>query len=85
MDRNLLHISYEGGILEDPWREPDQEMFLLTRAPEKAPDRPQELVLGFEEGTPVTLDGERLSPARLLARLNQVAGSHGVGRVEGYW
>ncbi|HKE11599.1 MAG TPA: argininosuccinate synthase [Myxococcota bacterium] len=82
MDRNLLHISYEGGLLEDPWREPDQDMFLLTRSPEKAPDRPQELVVGFESGTPVSLDGERLSPGRLLARLNQVAGGHGVGRVD---
>jgi len=82
IDRNLLHISYEGGILEDPWRAPDEEMFLLTRAPEKAPDRPQELVVGFERGTPVSLDGEQLSPARLLERLNQVAGVHGIGRVD---
>jgi len=82
MDRNLMHISYEGGILEDPWREPDEEMFVLTRAPEKAPDQAQEILLGFERGTPVSLDGERLAPARLLDRLNRVAGTHGIGRVD---
>ncbi len=82
MDRNLLHISYEGGILEDPWRAPDEEMFVLTRSLQKAPDEPQELLVGFERGTPVSLDGEELSPARLLARLNQIAGVHGIGRVD---
>ncbi len=82
MDRNLLHVSYEGGILEDPWREPDEDMFLLTKSVEDAPDAPQEILLGFERGTPISLDGERLSPARLLHRLNQVAGLHGVGRVD---
>jgi argininosuccinate synthase len=82
MDRNLMHVSYEGGILEDPWREPDEAMFLLTRAPERAPDAPRELVIGFERGTPVSVDGESLSPARLLERLNRIAGEHGVGRVD---
>jgi argininosuccinate synthase len=82
MDRNLLHISYEGGILEDPWREPDEDMFLWTRAPEKAPDQPQTLLVGFERGTPVSIDGEKLSPARLLDRLNKIAGAHGIGRVD---
>ena len=81
-DRNLMHISYEGGILEDPWRAPDEDMFILTRSPERAPDEPVELVIGFEQGTPVTLDGESLTPARLLAKLNRVAGAHGVGRVD---
>ena len=81
-DRNLMHISYEGGILEDPWRAPDEDMFILTRSPEKALDEPVELVIGFESGTPVTFDGESLSPARLLAKLNRVAGAHGVGRVD---
>jgi len=81
-DRNLMHISYEGGILEDPWREPDEDMFILTRSPERAPDEPVDLVIGFEQGTPVTLDGESLTPARLLAKLNRVAGAHGVGRVD---
>ena len=82
MDRNLLHVSYEGGILEDPWREPDEEMFLLTKSVEDAPDVPQEILLGFERGTPLSLDGETLSPARLLHRLNQIAGLHGIGRVD---
>jgi len=82
MDRNLLHISYEGGILEDPWREPDEDMFLLTRSPQKAPDEPQTLVVGFEKGTPVSIDGEHLSAARLLDRLNKIAGAHGIGRVD---
>jgi argininosuccinate synthase len=82
MDRNLMHISYEGGILEDPWRAPDEEMFILTRSPERAPDVPSEVVIGFEQGTPVSVDGETLTPARLLARLNRLAGEHGVGRVD---
>jgi argininosuccinate synthase len=82
IDRNLMHVSYEGGILEDPWREPEAAMFLLTRAPERAPDEAAELVVGFERGTPVALDGERLAPAELLSRLNAVAGLHGVGRVD---
>jgi argininosuccinate synthase len=82
MDRNLMHVSYEGGILEDPWREPEDAMFLLTRAPESAPDAAAELVVGFEQGTPVSLDGERLGPAALLDHLNRIAGLHGVGRVD---
>jgi argininosuccinate synthase len=82
MDRNLMHISYEGGILEDPWRAPDEEMFILTRSPERAPDESVEVVVGFEQGTPVSLDGETLTPARLLAKLNRIAGAHGVGRVD---
>ncbi len=82
MDRNLMHVSYEGGILEDPWREPEDAMFLLTRAPEKAPDAPAEVVVGFERGTPVSVDGEPLGPAALLDRLNRIAGLHGVGRVD---
>jgi argininosuccinate synthase len=78
-DRNLLHISFEGGILEDPWRAPEESMFV---APEEAPDAAAEVAVAFEQGTPVAVDGERLSPARLLARLNRVAGAHGVGRVD---
>jgi argininosuccinate synthase len=81
-DRNLLHISYEGGILEDPWRAPDESMFLLTVSPEEAPDTAAEPVIGFERGTPVSIDGEKLSPAALLKRLNQLAGAHGVGRLD---
>lgn len=82
MDRNLFHCSYEGGILEDPWREPDPEMFLLTSAPEKAPDQPQYVEIRFEEGNPVAVDGELLSPAILLETLNKMAGIHGVGRID---
>lgn len=82
MDRNLFHISYEGGILEDPWREPDREMFLLTRDPADAPDTPCYVEIDFEAGTPVAVDGERLEPAALLTRLNELGGVHGVGRVD---
>ena len=81
-DRNLFHISFEGGVLEDPWREPPQEMFTLTVAPEKAPDHPTYVEIGFTEGLPVAVNGRRLSPARLLATLNEVAGKNGVGRVD---
>ena len=81
-DRNLFHISFEGGVLEDPWREPPQEMFTLTVAPEKAPDHPTYVEIGFTEGLPVAVNGRRLSPARLLATLNEAAGKHGVGRVD---
>ena len=81
-DRNLLHISYEGGILEDPWREPYEDMFLLTVSPEKAPDTPEYVEIDFEAGDPVAANGERLSPAQLLARLNTLGGKHGVGRVD---
>jgi argininosuccinate synthase len=81
-DRNLLHISFEGGILEDPWRAPDESMFVMTTAPEEAPDVAAEVVVGFERGIPVTVDGASLAPAALLKRLNQLAGAHGVGRVD---
>jgi len=82
MDRNLLHISFEGGILEDPYREPDESMFVLTKSPEKAPDRPVYVEIGFEKGVPVSLDGEKLSPASLMRKLNKIAGENGVGRVD---
>jgi argininosuccinate synthase len=82
VDRNLFHTSYEGGVLEDPWNEPDPAMFQRTRAPEKAPDAPRTLEIDFEEGNAVALDGKRLSPAALLAQLNQIAGEHGVGRAD---
>ncbi len=81
-DRNLFHISFEGGILEDPWRAPEESMFVLTRAPERAPDAPREITLGFERGIPVSLDGERLGPVELLTQLNCIAGEHGVGRAD---
>src|SRR5205823_12588891 len=82
IDRNLLHVSYEGGILEDPWREPDAAMFQMTKDPRRAPEEPRYLEIEFERGVPVALDGERLTPAALLTRANQVAGEHGVGRVD---
>jgi argininosuccinate synthase len=82
IDRNLFHISYEGGVLEDPWREPDPEMFEWTRAPEDAPDVPSQLEIEFERGIPVALLGEKLEPVPMLERLNDLAAEHGVGRVD---
>lgn len=81
-DANLLHISYEGRALEDPWVEPDEEMFTRTVDPRKAPDEPEYVEIDFERGDPVAVNGERLSPASLLARLNAIAGKHGIGRVD---
>ncbi len=81
-DANLLHISYEGRALEDPWVEPEEEMFTRTVDPRRAPDEPEYVEITFERGDPVAVDGERLSPAALLARLNEIAGRHGVGRVD---
>jgi argininosuccinate synthase len=81
-DRNLLHISFEGGILEDPWREPAEDMFLLSVSPEKAPDKAEYVEVEFADGDAVAVNGERLGPAALLARLNELGGRHGVGRVD---
>jgi argininosuccinate synthase len=81
-DRNLFHISYEGGILEDPWAEPPPKMFLLTQSPEAAPDIPIDLALDFEGGDPVAVDGRRLGPVDLLTQLNRLGGEHGIGRVD---
>ena len=81
-DANLLHISYEGGVLEDPWVGPPAGIFNMTTDPEKAPDEPQEVVVSFERGNPVAVDGVEMSPARLLAQCNMVAGAHGIGRVD---
>jgi len=81
-DRNLLHISFEGGILEDPWAEPPEEMYVLSVSPERAPDRPEYVEIAFEKGDAVAVDGVRLSPAKLLARLNELGGRHGIGRVD---
>ena len=80
MDANLLHISYEGGNLEDPWREPDERMWRWTVAPEDAPDEPRIVEIEFACGDPVALDGERMGPAALLSRLNELGGEHGIGR-----
>jgi len=82
MDRNLVHISYEGGILEDPWREPYNDMFRLTVAPEQAPDQPEYIEVEYSVGDPVAINGERLSPARIIERANEIGGRHGVGRVD---
>ncbi|MDR2548632.1 MAG: argininosuccinate synthase [Desulfobulbus sp.] len=81
-DENLLHISFEGGILEDPWNEPDEEMFKLTVSPEKAPDKATYVEIEFERGTPVAIDGERLSPVALMTRLNTLGGANGIGRLD---
>ncbi|MBK1727311.1 argininosuccinate synthase [Halorhodospira neutriphila] len=82
MDANLLHISYEGGVLEDTWTEAEERMWLWTNAPEAAPDAPQYVDIEFAGGDPVAVDGERLSPAALLSRLNELGGRHGIGRVD---
>ena len=81
-DRNLLHISFEGGILEDPWAEPPENMYVLTRPPEKAPNRHQVLEIEFRHGNAVAVDGEKMTPAQLLAHLNFIGGEHGIGRVD---
>jgi argininosuccinate synthase len=81
-DRNLFHISFEGGILEDPWAEPPPKMFLLTNSPEAAPDVPVYVDIEYEAGNPVAVDGDRLGPAALLERLNRLGGEHGIGRVD---
>ena len=82
MDRNLFHISYEGGILEDPWSEPPADMFVWTRSPEEAPDKPAYIEIEYLKGDPVGVDGKKLSPANLLAELNRIGGAHGIGRAD---
>jgi argininosuccinate synthase len=82
MDANLLHISYEGGVLEDPAAEPEEDMWLWSVAPERAPETPQYVEIDFEGGDPVAVDGERLSPAQLLSELNRLGGAHGIGRLD---
>lgn len=81
-DENLLHISYEGGILEDPWNEPDEAMFQMTVSPENAPDTPRYLEIDFEAGNPVALDGQRMDPLPLFTMLNTVGGENGIGRLD---
>jgi argininosuccinate synthase len=81
-DRNLFHTSYEGGILEDPWSEPPENMFELTVSPERAPDDPVYLDIDFEKGVPVKVDGKALGPVELLTVLNKIGGANGVGRVD---
>ncbi len=81
-DRNMLHVSYEGGILEDPWVEPDPKMFIMTANPEDAPDKPEIIEIEYEKGDPVAINGVPMGPARLLQKLNEIAGKHGIGRVD---
>jgi argininosuccinate synthase len=81
-DRNLLHISFEGGILEDIWKEPNEDMFTLSVSPEKAPDKVTYVELDFEKGNPVAIDGEPMSPTNLLAHLNKLGGDNGIGRID---
>jgi argininosuccinate synthase len=81
-DRNIWHMSHEGGILEDPWNEPEEPMYTLTTAPEQAPDEAEYVVIGFEQGVPVSVDGQPLGPLALLTRLNELGARHGVGRVD---
>jgi argininosuccinate synthase len=82
MDANLLHISYEGGELEDPWVQPQADMWRWTASPQQAPDEVETLVIGYEQGDPVSLNGEILSPANMLTKLNEIAGRHGIGRLD---
>jgi argininosuccinate synthase len=81
-DRNIWHMSHEGGILEDPWAEPEEDMFHLTVAPEAAPNEPQYVTVDFLNGTPVAVDGEAMGPVELLTYLNEMGGAHGVGRID---
>ncbi len=81
-DENILHISFEGGILEDPWNEPEESMFKLSVAPEKAPDKPTYMEIDFEQGNPVAIDGEKLGPVELFNRLNTLGGENGIGRLD---
>jgi argininosuccinate synthase len=81
-DRNLWHYSHEGGVLEDPWQAPPEDIFGISVAPEDAPDTPVEVTISFDEGWPVAIDGQRLEPVELLAQLNELGGQHGVGRID---
>lgn len=82
MDRNLMHISYEGGILENPWTAPPEDIFLLTKSPENAKDKAEEIILTFEKGEPVAIDGEKFGAVDMLSKLNFLGGEHGIGRVD---
>ena len=82
MDANLLHISYEGGVLEDPWAEPEEEMWRWTVSPEQAPDTPAYIELAYEKGDIVSIDGEAMTPAQVLTKLNELAGRNGIGRLD---
>lgn len=81
-DRNIWHISHEGGVLEDPSQPPPADLFMLTASPELAPDEPEEVSIGFSQGTPVAVNGVFLDPVAILTTLNRIAGKHGVGRID---
>ena len=81
-DQNLWHLSHEGGELEDPWQAPSERVYQITASPQAAPDQPEEIVIGFEHGYPVSLNGERLPPVTLMERLNAIGGQHGIGRID---
>ena len=81
-DSNLWHLSHEGGLLEDPWNEPEEAMFQMSTSPENAPDEPEQIVIEFETGNPISVNGEKLSPAKIIERLNAIGGVHGIGRVD---
>jgi argininosuccinate synthase len=82
MDANLLHISYEGGVLEDPWAEPEEDMWRWTVSPENAPDKPTYIELSYKMGDIIAIDGKPMTPAEVLTRLNEVAGANGIGRLD---
>ncbi|NCO67101.1 MAG: argininosuccinate synthase [Nitrospirae bacterium CG_4_10_14_0_8_um_filter_41_23] len=82
IDRNLFHISYEGGILEDPWQEPPSDMYTMIAPPEKAPDKPEYIEISYKKGDPVAINNKRMLPAKLLGRLNSIAGKNGIGRID---
>jgi argininosuccinate synthase len=81
-DRNLWHLSHEGGILEDPWAEPEESMYKLSVSPERAPDNPRYVEIEFENGTPIAVDGKKLGPVETVETLNEIGGAHGVGRID---
>ncbi len=81
-DRNLFHLSHEGGPLENPWNEPEEDMYKLSVSPESAPDQAQYVEIGFEQGVPVSVDGEKRPPVELFIHLNRIAAAHGIGRID---
>jgi len=81
-DSNIWHLSHEGGLLEDPWNEPEESMFQMSTSPENAPDEAEYVEIEFETGNPISVNGEKLSPAKIVETLNAIGGAHGIGRVD---
>jgi len=81
-DSNLMHLSHEGGLLEDPWNEPEEAMYQISASPENAPDEPAYVEIEFDSGTPIAVNGEKMSPASIITYLNKLGGAHGIGRVD---